>query len=282
MNVAMTIAGSDSGGGAGIQADLKTFEAHGVFGVSAVTSVTAQNTMGVRAVHDIPPDVIAAQLDALFDDFDIRAVKIGMLSRRDTIELVAHVLRTRARRIPVVLDPVMVATSGDRLLEPGAIGALIAELLPLATIVTPNAPEAAVLTGLEVTDFTGMRAAGSAVRALGARAVLMKGGHVATEITGLTGPQSVDLLFDGDAVAVLPMPWIDTVHTHGTGCTLSSAIAANLANGASLADAVRRAKSYVFEAIAHAPGIGHGHGPLLHRWRTAMQELERRAALEGE
>lgn len=274
MHVVLSIAGSDSGGGAGIQADLKTFEAHGVFGVTAITSITAQNTTGVLAIADLPIDIVRAQLDAVFDDFDVAAVKIGMLSHRAIIETVASFLRERAVSVPIVLDPVMVATSGDRLLRDEAIAALTELLAPLAALITPNAGEAAVLSGRAVETLDDMLQAAQAIRASGSRAVLVKGGHVAAPSEHGT-PQSVDLLLDHAGPAYFTTPRIETVHTHGTGCTLSSAIAANLASGLGMHDAVRRAKSYVFQAIANAPGLGSGHGPLLHRWRQAQQERER-------
>ncbi len=272
MKVVLTIAGSDSGGGAGIQADLKTFEAHGVFGVTAITGITAQNTTGVQAVHDLPPEIVRAQIVSVFDDFDVAAVKIGMLSSEPVARAVAAALRERARAVPIVLDPVMLSTSGHRLLPEDAVAALIEDLFPLATLVTPNAAEAALLSGLQVKDLDAMRTAAHAIRALGTYAVLIKGGHILSAIDGLDGMQAADLLMQGKDVALFPAAHIDTPHTHGTGCTLSAAIAANLAGGGTLYDAVRRAKSYVFQAIAHAPGIGSGHGPLMHRWRSLMYE----------
>lgn len=266
MLVALTIAGSDSGGGAGIQADLKTFEAHGVFGVTAITSITAQNTVGVRGVHDLPDDVVREQLEAIFDDFDVATVKIGMLSRSSIIELVARFLRERAAEIPIVLDPVMVATSGDRLLREEAIDTLKRELIPLATLITPNAPEGSLLSAMPITTLDEMNAALPKLHALGARAVLLKGGHIRTSLAEHDAPQSIDLLIDGDGVTSFTGPYIETRHTHGTGCTLSSAIAANLAHALPLTRAVAEAKSYVAGAIEHAPGLGHGHGPLRHAW----------------
>lgn len=268
MHVAITIAGSDSGGGAGIQADLKTFEAHGVFGVTAITSITAQNTLGVRAVHDLPLDIIRAQLDAVFDDFTVGAIKIGMLSSRGIIGLVSAFLAERAVGIPVVLDPVMVATSGDRLLAEDAVESIRTELLPLARLATPNAGEAVILAAMDIRTIDDMREAAGRIAAMGAHAVLVKGGHLSGAFTEPGEPAlASDLLFDGNEYTTFHAPFLDTPHTHGTGCTLSSAIAANLAKGLPLIDAVKHAKEYVHGAITHAPGIGHGHGPLLHSWR---------------
>lgn len=262
--VALTIAGSDSGGGAGIQADLKTFAANGVFGTSAITALTAQNTQGVTAIHDVPLVFIVAQLDAIFSDIDIAAVKIGMLSRAETIRVVASELRRHSAR-HIVLDPVMVATSGDRLLKEDAVVALRTDLMPLAEIVTPNLHEAAALTGKPVArNEQEMETQARDIFAFGPRAVLVKGGHGA-------GDEAVDLLIGGDGVvARLTAPRINTKNTHGTGCTLSSAIAANLAKGMDLVAAVRAAKDYVTGAIEHADNleIGHGHGPLNHFYKT--------------
>lgn len=257
--IAVTIAGSDSSGGAGIQADLKTFSALGVYGASVITALTAQNTLGVTAIHDAPPDFITAQMDAVFSDLKVAAVKIGMLSRPATIAAVADALeRLGARHI--VLDPVMVAASGARLLEDAAIATLKARLLPLADVVTPNLPEAAALLDAPVAaDEAAMRTQGEALLALGAKAVLMKGGHG-------EGVESVDLLVTRDAVLRLPAPRHATRNTHGTGCTLSSAIASGLARGLTLAEAVRAAKTYITGAIAAADQleVGQGHGPVHH------------------
>jgi hydroxymethylpyrimidine/phosphomethylpyrimidine kinase len=257
--IALTIAGSDSSGGAGIQADLKTFAALGVYGASAITALTAQNTQGVTAIHDVPPAFVTAQVDAVFSDLAVNAVKIGMLARAGVIAAVAAGLdRWKAQNI--VLDPVMVATSGDRLLAPDAVDALRRELVPRARVVTPNLPEAAALLDTTIAeDERAMRAQAERILALGAKAVLIKGGHG-------TGAESVDFLFDGGAVTRLAARRIATRNTHGTGCTLSSAIAAGLAQGKDLAAAVGTAKVYVTDAIAAADrlGIGHGHGPLHH------------------
>lgn len=267
--IALTIAGSDSGGGAGIQADLKTFAANGVYGTSVIAALTAQNTQGVTAIHDVPLVFIAAQLEAIFSDFDVAAVKIGMLSRAETIRVVAAELRRRKAK-HIVLDPVMVATSGDRLLAEDAAGALLHELMPLAEIVTPNLHEAAALTGKPLArNEQEMEVQARDIFAFGPRAVLIKGGHSAGSGTS---DEAVDLLIGSDgAVTRFAAKRIDTENTHGTGCTLSSAIAAYLAKGESLTDAVRAAKDYVTGAIAAADDleVGHGHGPLNHFYKLA-------------
>ena len=261
--IAVTIAGSDSSGGAGIQADLKTFSALGVYGASVITALTAQNTRGVSAIHDVPADFIAAQIDAVFSDLDVGAVKIGMLSQVGTIETVAKGLdRHRAKNI--VLDPVMVATSGDRLLAPEAVEVLRKLLIPRALVVTPNLPEAAALTGATAArNEQEMEIQARELLALGARNVLIKGGHG-------SGDESVDLLIGQSEVVRLAARRIVTVNTHGTGCTLSSAIAAGLAKDLDLKTAVRDAKTYVTAAIAAADTlhVGHGHGPLHHFHHT--------------
>jgi hydroxymethylpyrimidine/phosphomethylpyrimidine kinase len=255
--IALTIAGSDSGGGAGIQADLKTFSALGVYGASVLTAVTAQNTHGVTAVHPIPADIVAAQLDAVLSDLDVRAIKIGMLADVTVIRQLGERLADSA--VPVVLDPVMVAASGDRLVPEGAVTALAEHLFPRATIVTPNIPEAAVLLGtVPATDEAAMRAQAEALAARGP-AVLLKGGH-------LEDGESVDLFLSGGRLERLVSPRVTTRNTHGTGCTLSSAIAAHLARGATLPEAVRAAKAYISAAIAAADTleVGSGHGPVHH------------------
>ena len=257
--IALTIAGSDSSGGAGIQADLKAFTALGVYGASVITALTAQNTQGVAGILDVPPDFIAAQIDAVFSDLDIAAVKIGMLSRTAAIEAVARGL-TRHKAQNIVLDPVMVATLGDKLLAPDAVGALRRLLIPRALIVTPNLPEAAALTGASVArNEREMEIQARQILELGARNVLIKGGHG-------EGEDSVDLLVGQGDVIRLAAKRIATKNTHGTGCTLSSAIAAGLAKGADLVTAVQDAKTYVTAAIAAADRlqVGHGHGPLHH------------------
>lgn len=253
---ALTIAGSDSGGGAGIQADLKTFAALGVYGTSAITAITAQNTREVRAAWEAPLDLIAAQIDAVMEDIGADAAKTGMLSSSAIIGTVAD--RVRAWRLRLVVDPVMVAKGGDRLLQPEAVTALRTVLLPLAEVVTPNLPEAEVLTGHRIASLEDMRAAARAIHGLGARHVVVKGGHRADE--------PVDVYFDGERFVELRAERIETEHTHGTGCTFSAAIAAYLARGLAVEEAVASAKWYITEAIRHAPGIGGGHGPVEHFW----------------
>jgi hydroxymethylpyrimidine/phosphomethylpyrimidine kinase len=257
--IAVAIAGSDSSGGAGIQADLKTFSALGVYGASIITALTAQNTKGVTAIHDVPAEFVGAQIDSVFSDLDVRAVKIGMLSQRAAIEAVAAGL-DRWRQTQVVLDPVMVASSGDRLLAPDAVDALKRLLIPRALVVTPNLPEASALTDTPFAQSeTEMRAQAERLIALGAHAVLIKGGHG-------EGPESVDLLVERAASMRLAAPRIATRNSHGTGCTLSSAIAAGLAKGLALEPAVRAAKTYVSAAIAASDRltVGAGHGPVHH------------------
>ncbi len=257
--IALTIAGSDSSGGAGIQADLKTFAALGVYGASVIAALTAQNTTGVIGIHEVPPDFVAQQMDAVFSDLTIGAVKIGMLARADVIATVARGLdRYQARN--VVLDPVMVATAGDRLLRADAIEALRRELFPRALLITPNLPEAAaLLETVPARTEAEMQAQGERLLAAGAKAVLIKGGHG-------EGAEAVDLLIDANGTTRFAAPRVSTINTHGTGCTLSSAIAAGMAKGLSLPDAVRAAKAYVTAAIAAATRleVGHGHGPLHH------------------
>jgi hydroxymethylpyrimidine/phosphomethylpyrimidine kinase len=264
--IALTIAGSDSSGGAGIQADLKTFAALGVYGASAITALTAQNTRGVSAIHDVPPDIIAAQIDAVFADLAVGAVKIGMLSRIAAIEAVAAGL-ARHRVQNVILDPVMVATSGAVLLASDAIEALRWKLIPRALVVTPNLPEAAALTGASLArNEQEMEIQAREILALGARSVLIKGGHA-------EGEESADLLIGQGEVVRFSARRVPTKNTHGSGCTLSSAVAAGLAKGFSLVEAVREAKAYVTAAIAAADRlqVGRGAGPLHHFhqfWRT--------------
>jgi len=260
--IAVTIAGSDSGGGAGIQADLKTFSALGVYGASVIAALTAQNTRGVTGIHDVPPDFVTEQIDAVFSDLTVSAVKLGMLSNAAVIAAVADGL-ARYMQSNVVLDPVMVATSGDRLLKPDAVDILRKRLIPAALVVTPNLPEAAALLDTAIAaDEAAMRQQGERLLALGAKAVLIKGGHA-------EGAESVDLLIDPNGVTRLVSPRFNTKNTHGTGCTLSSAIAAGLAQGLPLADAARAAKSYVATAIAASDrlSIGAGHGPVHHFYR---------------
>jgi hydroxymethylpyrimidine/phosphomethylpyrimidine kinase len=256
MQIALTIAGSDSGGGAGVQADLKTFFRFGVFGTSAITAITAQNTLGVTRWSAVAVDLIRAQIDAVAADLRPAAVKTGMLADAAVVAEVAAAIRHH-RLAPLVLDPVMVATSGDPLLEAGAVDTIRRELLPLAAIVTPNLDEAELLLGEPVRDVASMRrAAERLVREYGAKAALIKGGHLTTN-------RLCDVLFDGEW-RFFEHSRIETTSTHGTGCTLSSAIAAHLALGAPLTAAVSASLDYVHRAIAGAPGLGGGHGPLNH------------------
>ncbi|MCF3933119.1 bifunctional hydroxymethylpyrimidine kinase/phosphomethylpyrimidine kinase [Acuticoccus sp. M5D2P5] len=254
--IALTIAGSDSGGGAGIQADIKTFSALGVYGASVITAITAQNTLGVSAIHSIPVDMVEAQFDAVIGDLDVKAIKIGMLADPAVIALLAKKLDGIG--IPVVLDPVMVAASGHRLVPEETVSALCDALIPLATLITPNIPEAAVLLGeAEADGLDMMRAQAHRLAALGP-AVLLKGGHMSGE--------AADVFETEDGVETLTSPRVATRNTHGTGCTLSSAIAASLAKGMTLPEAVRAGKTYISGAIAAADrlSIGKGHGPVHH------------------
>jgi hydroxymethylpyrimidine/phosphomethylpyrimidine kinase len=259
VRTALTIAGSDSGGGAGIQADLKTFSALGVFGMSALTAITAQNTLGVTGVFELPPEIVAAQIDAVVTDIGVDAAKTGMIANSEIIRVVAAKVREHAIST-LVVDPVMIATSGDRLLREEAVEALRTELLPLATVVTPNLPEAGVLVGREVASLAEMREAARTIVGLGARSVVVKGGHMAGDAT--------DVFFDGERFVELPARRIETTSTHGTGCTLASAIAALLARGEPLEAAISQAKAYVTAAIERAFPLGHGHGPVhhFHQW----------------
>jgi len=256
----LTIAGSDSSAGAGIQADLKTFAALGVYGTCAITAITAQNTLGVSAVQEMPPGIVAAQIDAVVTDIRPDAVKTGMLASAPIIEVVAA--KAREYGLPnLVVDPVMVAKSGDRLLREDAVAALRELLLPLATVVTPNLPEAEALTGRPVRSGENVRRAAEEIVRLGARAVVVKGGH-------RESAEAIDVLYDGKAFREYSAPRVETTSTHGTGCTFASAIAACLARGMPLADAVAEAKAYLTEALRRAYPIGGGHGPVnhFHRW----------------
>jgi hydroxymethylpyrimidine/phosphomethylpyrimidine kinase len=259
MATALTIAGSDSGGGAGIQADLKTFAAHQVYGTCAITAVTAQNTLGVTMWRAMPSDLVTAQIEAVAGDIGADAVKIGMLANAAVVEAVSAAVAELDLPL-VVVDPVMVAKGGDRLLEAEAIEAMRAELLPRAHIITPNIPEAEVLWGSSIATVDDMRTAASAIRRLGPRIVVVKGGH-------LQGPNSVDVVCSAHAEFEVARERIATSSTHGTGCTLSSAIAANLALGLDDRAAIERAREYLDGAIRHAHAIGRGHGPLNHFWR---------------
>lgn len=251
----LTIAGSDSSGGAGIQADLKTFAAHGTFGMSVITAVTAQNTCGVTCVQDIDCNIVQAQIEAVFDDIRVDAVKIGMVSRPEIIQTIAACLKKYSSNI-IVVDPVMISKSGYLLLAPDACSTLISEFLPLATLVTPNLPEAEAITGIKVNSKADMQKAADKIIALGAKAVLVKGGHL--------DDTADDLLFDGENAVWFTGARILTKNTHGTGCTLSSSLAANLAQGMSLPEAVENSKKYVTEAIKYGIALGSGCGPTHH------------------
>lgn len=253
----LIIAGSDSGGGAGIQADIKAVTAMGGYAATAITAITVQNTLGVHGVHPLPLDLIEAQARAVLDDIGADAIKTGMLGSIEVVERVAAILDTS--QAPAVIDPVMIAKGGHPLLPDAAVQAVRTLMVPRAALLTPNAPEAEALTGLGVADLDGQRRAGEALLAMGARAVLMKGGHVAGETV-------VDLLLTPTGETLLEGPRVDTRHTHGTGCTLASACAAGLAKGLALEVAVAEAWAYVAEAIRRAPGLGQGHGPLDHGW----------------
>lgn len=254
----LVIAGSDSGGGAGIQADIKTITALGGYAATAITAVTVQNTKGVSAVHPVPADVAAQQMRAVLSDIGADVIKIGMLNDIDMIDAVAAVLEHDAAGIPIVLDPVMIAKGGHSLLASHAVEKLKQRLIPQAAVLTPNVPEAEALTGVQITDATAMETAAHRLAEQGARVVVLKGGH-------MTGESVTDVLLDEHGKAeTFSSPRIDTPHTHGTGCTLASAIAVSLAQGLSVRDAVIRARAYVRRAIETAPGFGSGHGPLNH------------------
>ncbi|MBI4786628.1 MAG: bifunctional hydroxymethylpyrimidine kinase/phosphomethylpyrimidine kinase [Chloroflexi bacterium] len=259
MKRALTIAGSDSGGGAGIQADLKTFAARGVFGMSAITALTAQNTVGVQGVFEIPPAFVALQIDSVVTDIGTDAVKTGMLSSAAIVEVVAAKIREH-RLTPLVVDPVMVAKSGDHLLRDDARDALIKLLLPLATVVTPNLHEARVLCGFEITTLDEMRRAAQTIHAMGPQNVVVKGGHLPAT------SDAIDLLFDGETFQEFRAPRFQSQNTHGTGCTFASAIAAELAKGHPVTDAVSIAKDYLTQILRASADlkIGHGHGPMNH------------------
>lgn len=262
--VSVTIAGSDSGGGAGIQADLKTFSAFGVYGASVITALTAQNTVGVQGVHAIPVDFIARQFDSVFSDLPIAAAKVGMLATVEVIEIVAE--KIAEYRVPhLVVDPVMVAKSGDRLLAPDAQGALARRLFPLAEVVTPNIEEAIDLLGdVKIETIDQMKEAAMRLHDLGGRNILLKGGHLTKG--------AVDILYDGDEISIFEGRYVDTPHTHGTGCTLSSAIAAGLALGKTVRESVSEAKTYIQGAIENALPLGSGRGPLNHMYRQLPEK----------
>ena len=256
MHTALTIAGSDPSGGAGIQGDLKTFHAHGVYGMAVITALTAQNTTGVGGVHDVPADFVARQLKAVLDDMPVGAAKTGMVSVAPTIDAIAAVLERQ--RVPhLVVDPVMVASSGDALLRDDAIEALVARLFPLATLVTPNVPEAERLADMSIRSVQDMRQAATRIRDRGAAAVLIKGGH-------LDGPNVVDVLYSNGAFHEFSDRRVDTSRLHGTGCALAAGIAAQLARGIDLGEAVAHARSFVLQAIVGAVALGHGARPVNH------------------
>ena len=255
MKKALSIAGSDCSGGAGIQADLKTFSAHGVFGMTVITSVVAENTFRVTDYQDIRPDIIEKQIDDIFEDIVPDAVKIGMLSCRETMLSVAKKLR-QWRPLNVVVDPVMYAKNGSPLMEESAIGTLISEIVPLADLVTPNIPEAERMTGMTIKNREDMRKAAQLIFDMGCRAVVVKGGH--------SDGDPIDILFDGDSYFEYPAYRVNTKHTHGTGCTFSSSIASNLALGFPVYEAVAKSKEYINAAIANAPELGRGNGPTHH------------------
>ncbi|ABW20226.1 bifunctional hydroxymethylpyrimidine kinase/phosphomethylpyrimidine kinase [Alkaliphilus oremlandii] len=259
MKKVLTIAGSDSCGGAGIQADLKTFSAHGVFGMSVITAITAQNTQGVFAVQDITPEMIQKQIEVIFEDISVDAVKIGMVSKTETIQTIAETLKAYNVK-NLVLDPVMVSKSGFHLLQLEAKEALIKNLLPMATIITPNLPEAEVITGFEISTVEAMEKAAKAIHDMGPQYVLVKGGHLEGE--------AVDILYDGNQFIYYNAQRIHTKNTHGTGCTLSSAIASNLGKGLTITQAVEEAKNYITVAIEKSFAIGQGVGPVhhFHQW----------------
>lgn len=256
MKQVLTIAGSDSGGGAGIQADIKAMSANGVYAMSVITAITAQNTEEVTEVFELPASIVEAQIDAVFDDFDVAAVKIGMLSSAAIVKVVAKMLRPQ-NVVNLVVDPVMVSKSGHPLLKPEAMEALTHELIPQALVVTPNIHEAEQLSGLSIRSLADARQAAKIIHHLGCKHVLIKGGHLLAE-------RATDLLYDGRFFNIFKGEYIDTPHTHGTGCTYASAIAAQLARGKSLPDAVQTAKTYLTEAIRHGLAIGHGKGPTNH------------------
>lgn len=264
--VVLTIAGSDSGGGAGIQADLKTFEAFGVFGTTAVTAITAQNTQGVTGIHLVPPAIVSAQIEAVVSDFPIASIKIGMLGSAEIVCAVVQMLQQRIPQVPVVLDPVMCTTSGHTLLPVEGVAALQEKLLPLATVITPNAAEAALLLDRPIVNPEDLKFAAFALaEKYPDCSWLVKGGHTPS------GQLAVDWLVTREGATAVEGPWISTPNTHGTGCTLSSAIAAGLALGRELLPAVRAAKSYLSQALQKAPrGLGHGNGPLMHRIPSAL------------
>ncbi|AFS78779.1 phosphomethylpyrimidine kinase ThiD [Gottschalkia acidurici 9a] len=255
MKNVLTIAGSDCSGGAGIQADLKTFSAHGVYGMSVITAITVQNTQGVFGIQDITDDIIEGQIKVIFEDIEVDAVKVGMVSKVPTIKAISKKLR-EYNPSNIVIDPVMISKSGFDLLSPEAKKALIENLLPIATVVTPNLPEATAITGMEINNIQDMKKAAKIMHSFGCKNVLIKGGHLEDDAT--------DILFDGNEFYLFHGERIDTKNTHGTGCTLSSSIASNLALGHDIISSVRNAKSYISLAIEHSLDIGKGVGPTNH------------------
>ncbi len=263
---ALTIAGSDSGGGAGIQADLKTFTAFRVFGMSVLTSITAQNTQSVRGIHDLPPDFVRMEIDAVVEDIGVDAAKTGMLSNEEIIKVVAERIKHYGIRW-LVVDPVMRAKSGDALLRKEAESALIERLLPLAYVVTPNLLEAEAISGMQISSLEDMREAAREIASLGSKFVLVKGGHLEDV------DEAVDVLFDGTSFYDFRSPRINTKNTHGTGCTYSAAICAGLAKGLDIMEAIGGAKNYITEAIKRSFDLGKGHGPLNHFWSFKKWEI---------
>ncbi|MBI4228929.1 MAG: bifunctional hydroxymethylpyrimidine kinase/phosphomethylpyrimidine kinase [Deltaproteobacteria bacterium] len=261
MPIALTIAGSDSGGGAGVQADLKTFTAYNVYGMSVITSITAQNTQSVAGIHDLPPEFVELQIESVVEDIGVDAVKTGMLSNKGIIASVAKKL-TQYKIEKIVIDPVMRAKSGDVLLRSDAEFTLINELLPLAYLVTPNLPEAEAISGYKISSANEMKEAAEKIKSLGSQNVLIKGGHLDWS------KDAIDILFDGDEFYQFSSPRIDTKNTHGTGCTYSAAICAGLAKGYDLQEAVKDAKEFVTQAIRESFDLGKGHGPLNHFWKS--------------
>jgi hydroxymethylpyrimidine/phosphomethylpyrimidine kinase len=256
----LIVAGSDSGGGAGVQGDIKTIAALGGYAMSAITAITVQNTLGVSGVHEVPPEIVQRQIEAVMGDLGADAWKLGMLGSAEHVRVVLEAYREVGAGVPVVLDPVMIAKGGASLLAEDAVAVIRDELMPIAAIVTPNAPEAEALTGVEVRDLDGqINAAEILVEQLGAYAALVKGGHIEGDIIR-------DVLLTREGYRVFESKRIDTRATHGTGCTLASAIAAHMAQGAAIESAVEQARAYLMQAILHAPGFGAGHGPLGHNW----------------
>jgi hydroxymethylpyrimidine/phosphomethylpyrimidine kinase len=266
---ALTIAGSDTCGGAGIQADIKSFSANGVYGMSVITAITVQNTQGVFGIQDVNPDIIEKQIEAIFDDIEVDAIKIGMVSKIESINAIASALKKIDKLPPVILDPVMVSKSGFKLLSEDAKETLIKELFPIAEVITPNIPEAEEILGYQITNFEEMYKAAKDLKELGPKYVLVKGGHLEGD--------AIDSLFDGEKLISFKQERINTKNTHGTGCTLSSAIAANVAKGMSMVEAVEEAKKYITIAIEHSIELGKGVGPTNH-----FYELYKNAGLDVE